>query len=112
MLLKTWLKSWKCNRPARCCRIFRPRASHRRADFVFLDRPALVERLEVRTLPAGIGVAELSISATDAVLDEGDSGTTAFTFTVTRTLGTAVTASVDYVVSGSGTFPADANDFG
>ena len=112
MLLKTWLKSWNCICLARRRRITRATGLHRRAGFVCLELSALVERLEERTLPSGLGTEQLSISATAAVQSEGDGGTTAFTFTVTRTLGTAITASVDYVVSGSGVFPANANDFG
>src|SRR4051812_6409168 len=46
-----------------------------------------------------------SIAPLDAVEPEGDTGTTDFTFTVTRTLAHG-RASVDYAVTG-----ADANDF-
>ncbi|MCP3912131.1 MAG: hypothetical protein GY713_14375, partial [Actinomycetia bacterium] len=53
---------------------------------------------------------ELAIAADDADKDEGDSGTTAFTFTVTRTGNTSGTTTVDYTVSGSAA-PADAADF-
>jgi|GEM_PF-455179 len=55
--------------------------------------------------------SEVSISATDAVKVEGDSGLTAFTFTVSRTgyLGTAAT--VDYAITGSGAHAADGADF-
>ena len=42
---------------------------------------------------------------------EGDSGTTAFIFTMTRTGDTSDVTSVDYAVAGSGTHPADAADF-
>lgn len=55
---------------------------------------------------------ELSVSATSADKDEGNSGTTAFTFTVTRAANTSGTTTVDYAVSGSGGSPADAADFG
>jgi hypothetical protein len=52
--------------------------------------------------------ASYSIAATDAVKSEGDSGNTAFTFTVTR-LGTPnAVQEIDYEVSGT----ADATDFG
>ena len=54
---------------------------------------------------------ELSIAATDATKDEGDSGTTDFTFTVTRTGDTTGTSSVDYAVTGSGADPVNAADF-
>ena len=54
----------------------------------------------------------LSVAATDAVHPEGDTGTVAFTFTVTRTGDTSGATIVDYAVSGSGTDPADGADFG
>jgi len=44
-------------------------------------------------------------------LNEGDAGTTAFDFTVTRS-NTCLPATLAYVVSGSGANPADAADFG
>ncbi|MFC1840027.1 Calx-beta domain-containing protein [Thermodesulfobacteriota bacterium] len=56
--------------------------------------------------------AELSIAAVDANLAEGDSGTTAFTFTVTRDGDTTVEHTVDWSVTGSGDNPAVAADFG
>jgi len=43
---------------------------------------------------------------------EGDAGTTAFTFTVSRTGDTTGSHSVDWAVTGSGSLPADADDFG
>ena len=55
---------------------------------------------------------ELAIVATDAQKAEGNSGTTAFTFSVSRTVETSGTTSVDYSVTGSGGNPADAADFG
>jgi predicted extracellular nuclease len=54
----------------------------------------------------------LSIAATDADKDEGDSGNTAFTFTVTRSGDTTGATAVDYAVIGSGANSADATDFG
>jgi hypothetical protein len=53
----------------------------------------------------------LSIAATDAVKPEGDSGTTEFTFTVTRSGNAGVVTTVDWAVTGSGDDPADADDF-
>ena len=53
----------------------------------------------------------VSISATDAVKMEGDSGSTAFTFTVSRSGDVSTAASVDYSVHGSGVNAADAADF-
>ncbi|MEM9825400.1 MAG: Calx-beta domain-containing protein [Planctomycetota bacterium] len=52
---------------------------------------------------------DLSILATDAVKAEGNSGSTAFTFTVARTGSTAGITTADFVVSGSA---VDAADFG
>ena len=54
----------------------------------------------------------LSISADAADLDEGDSGTTIFWFTVTRTGDTSVPAMAEYAVSGGSGDPAEASDFG
>jgi hypothetical protein len=53
----------------------------------------------------------LAIAATDAEKPEGDSGTTQFTFTVTRSGDPSVTTTVDYAVTGSGANPANAADF-
>lgn len=53
-----------------------------------------------------------ALSIDDVSLAEGDSGTTDFTFTVTRANGSDGEVSVDYSVSGSGSDPADAADFG
>ena len=56
----------------------------------------------------------MSIFAVDAALDEGDSGTTQFTFAVTRSGElSGVTSSVDFeVVASPGTGMADPADFG
>jgi hypothetical protein len=56
-------------------------------------------------------VAELAIAETDAVRSEGDEGSTAFTFTVTRGVVTSEPTTVDYAVIGSGENPASASDF-
>jgi Ca2+-binding RTX toxin-like protein len=53
----------------------------------------------------------LAIAATDAVKAEGNSGSTAFTFTVTRSGDTSGTSSVNYAVTGSGASAASAADF-
>ncbi len=52
--------------------------------------------------------AYLSLSAANADRSEGDSGSTAFTFTVTRTGDTSSAVSVNYALTSS---QADANDF-
>lgn len=51
----------------------------------------------------------VSIAATDANKDEGDSGTTPFTFTVTRVGDSSAATSVNFEVTGG---DADADDFG
>jgi hypothetical protein len=53
----------------------------------------------------------LSISATNASKNEGNSGSTAYTFTVNRTGDTTGTSTVNYAVAGSGASPASATDF-
>ncbi len=54
----------------------------------------------------------LAISATTTTLVEGDSGTQAHTFTVTRTGVTTGTTTVDWALTGSGGQPVNAADFG
>ena len=54
----------------------------------------------------------LAIAATDARKNEGNSGNTAFTFTVTRSGDTTGVSSATFTVTGTGTNPADAADFG
>jgi Ca2+-binding RTX toxin-like protein len=53
----------------------------------------------------------LSVAAADAVKAEGDSGATAFTFTVTRSVDLARAVTVDWHIEGDGGAPADAADF-
>ena len=52
-----------------------------------------------------------AIATGDAALSEGDTGTTAFTFTVTRSGDLIENGSVDYTVIGSGGLPVDGDDF-
>lgn len=52
-----------------------------------------------------------SIAATNAEFPEGNSGTTAFTFTITRTGTTGDAASVKWVVTGNGPNPISLSDF-
>ncbi|MFM6745841.1 MAG: Calx-beta domain-containing protein, partial [Dolichospermum sp.] len=53
----------------------------------------------------------LAIAATNANQTEGNSGSKAFTFTVTRAVNTTGANNVNWAVTSSGTSPADANDF-
>jgi hypothetical protein len=53
----------------------------------------------------------LAISATNANRPEGDSGSTPFTFTVTRVGNATGTNDANWAVSGTGTNPANAADF-
>ena len=53
---------------------------------------------------------DMGIVATDAVKDEGHTGTTNYTFTVTRS-GLLDVRTSDWAVTGSGANPADATDF-
>lgn len=55
--------------------------------------------------------ATLSIAANNADRNEGSSGVTPFTFTVARTGNTSGSTTVDYAVTGSGSQPADVDDF-
>lgn len=76
--------------------------------------------------PAGVAIAtatalgtiinddtapSLSVAATDAVKLEGNSGATAFTFTVTRAGDTTGATTANWAVTGSGANPANAADF-
>ncbi|MCL4206380.1 MAG: hypothetical protein KJ000_28195, partial [Pirellulaceae bacterium] len=54
----------------------------------------------------------LAVSPADAVKFEGNSGTTPFTFTVTRSGLTTGTTTANWAVTGSGANPANAADFG
>ena len=54
----------------------------------------------------------LAIVAANAVKREGDGGLAPFTFTVTRAGLTTGVTTVQYAVTGGGTHPADADDFG
>jgi Ca2+-binding RTX toxin-like protein len=55
--------------------------------------------------------ATLAIAATNANQTEGNSGSKAFTFTVTRAVNTTGSNNVDWAVTGTGTNPANATDF-
>ena len=56
-------------------------------------------------------VPTLAIAATNANQTEGNSGSKAFTFTVTRSVNTTGSNNVNWAVTGTGTNPANATDF-
>ncbi|MFM7713372.1 MAG: Calx-beta domain-containing protein, partial [Microcystis sp.] len=58
-----------------------------------------------------VAVPTLAIAATSANQAEGNSGSKAFTFTVTRGDNTTGTNNVNWAVAGTGTNPANASDF-
>ncbi|MCZ8192075.1 MAG: hyalin, partial [Microcystis sp. LE19-338.1B] len=58
-----------------------------------------------------VAVPTLAIAATNASQTEGNSGSKAFTFTVTRADNTTGTNNVNWAVAGTGTNPANASDF-
>ncbi len=58
-----------------------------------------------------MGGASLSIVATDASKNEGNSLSNAYTFTVNRTGDTTIASSATYTVTGSGSSPATGSDF-
>jgi hypothetical protein len=61
---------------------------------------------------SGPPLGSISIAPADAAMPEGDTGTTAFTFTVTRVGDTTGDVTLDWSLAGSGANPADADDFG
>ena len=61
--------------------------------------------------PNVIATTGLSIAADLASQVEGNSGSTVFTFTITRSGDVSGTTNVNWAVTGSGTAPADAADF-
>jgi Ca2+-binding RTX toxin-like protein len=58
-----------------------------------------------------VAVPTLAIAATSATQTEGNSGSKAFTFTVTRAVNTTGINAVNWAVTGSGTNPANTTDF-
>jgi ELWxxDGT repeat protein len=56
-------------------------------------------------------IPTLAIAATSANQTEGNSGSKAFTFTVTRSVNTTGTNNVNWAVTGSGSNPSNATDF-
>ena len=64
-----------------------------------------------RDFTGAVSHASLSIAALAASKAEGQSGSTALTFTVTRSGDTSIAHSTKYAVAGSGAAPAGAADF-
>ncbi|MBE9039786.1 hypothetical protein IQ235_03130 [Oscillatoriales cyanobacterium LEGE 11467] len=64
------------------------------------------------TTPGGGTTPTIALSSASATQMEGDTGTTPYSFTITRSGSTTGTTNVDWTVAGSGTNPADAADFG
>ncbi len=60
---------------------------------------------------AAVASASYALAAIDADKSEGNSGTTPFTFTVTRSGSTGAAQTLAYTVTGSGANPANAADF-
>ncbi|HEV2531193.1 type I secretion C-terminal target domain-containing protein [Phenylobacterium sp.] len=60
---------------------------------------------------SGGSSAAIALSTTSVTHPEGNSGLTAFTYTVTRTGDTSGASTVDWSVAGSGAHPASADDF-
>jgi hypothetical protein len=63
------------------------------------------------TIISGTAPPTLAIAATNATQTEGNSGTKAFTFTVTRAGNTSGANAVNWAVTGNGTNAANATDF-
>ena len=68
-------------------------------------------RLNVVGLLGSVAPAVLSINASQSSLAEGQSGSTAFNFQITRSGGTTGSTSVSWAVTGTGSNPADGADF-
>jgi ELWxxDGT repeat protein len=73
---------------------------------------AVSNNLGVELWKLDLETPNIAIAPTNADRAEGNSGTTPFTFTVTRTGNTSAASSVQYGVTGSGANPANAIDFG
>ena len=80
---------------------------------VTVSTPATGYTGESTSLPLTLFVAPtLAIAPTFVTQNEGNSGTTPFTFTVTRSGDTSIASSASFAVIGSGVNPANAADFG
>lgn len=70
-----------------------------------------VAKGEAEDYCVSVGATGVSISSTASTKDEGNSGTTAFTFNVSRSCPSTVATTLNWQVTGSGTNPAAAADF-
>ena len=78
------------------------------------DSPGNVQNAKLNAFSVfsvGGASSSLAIAATDATKAEGNTGSTPFTFTVTRSGDTSGASSATYTVTGSGANAADAADF-
>ncbi len=79
--------------------------------FLAAKTPDKGRELVFADLGSGSTGTSLAIAATSANKIEGNSGTTSFTFTVTRSGSLTGATTVNYAVTGAGASPATANDF-
>ncbi|MFM6670131.1 MAG: Calx-beta domain-containing protein, partial [Dolichospermum sp.] len=80
-------------------------------DFQFLDVGSIAGGWSLTIGTASTTTPTLAIAATNANQTEGNSGSKAFTFTVTRAVNTTGANNVNWAVTGSGTSAANATDF-
>jgi len=81
-------------------------------EYVVTDNNGHTDTAIVSVQVEAASIPVLEIVATNAIQAEGDSGTKAFTFTVSRSGNISGTNSVNWTASGEGANPANANDFG
>ncbi len=79
----------------------------RDGDFILYNNQRLIPEIEASKPP----LPELSIAPLSAEKEEGNSDSTNFTFTVTRSGDLSAKSSARWTVAGSGDKPADASDF-
>ncbi|MFM6043720.1 MAG: Calx-beta domain-containing protein, partial [Dolichospermum sp.] len=80
-------------------------------DFQFVDVGSIAGGWSLTIGTASTTTPTLAIAATNANQTEGNSGSKAFTFTVTRAVNTTGVNNVNWAVTGSGTSAANATDF-
>ena len=81
------------------------------AVYSWLNSGSLFDDVTVTSTGTSQEPTALFIEPLDAVKAEGDAGTTAYTFTITRDGDLSGTTEVDYQLAGSGLNPATAGDF-